>query len=74
MMITLNGNKCEKLDDYYNPMADNYVVPYNEVTDDIFIEMICKVFEKPYDNGEGYVLMRWDDDEKANIVVTSWVE
>ena len=36
--------------------------------------MVCKVFEKPYNNGEGYVLMRWDDDEKANVVVTSWVE
>lgn len=76
-MITLNGNKAEHLDDYYNPMADNYLIPYDEMTDEIMSEILNLIYEKPYDitaDYGTYLLMRYDDDENSYWCVTSWIE
>lgn len=76
-MRTLNGNIPQCLEDYYNPMADNYLIPQNEMTDDIMTEILDLIYEKPYspmsDYGS-YFLMRWDDDEMSYWCVTSWIE
>lgn len=67
----------KKLDDYYNPMADNYLVPQDEMTVDIMSEILGLIYEKPYDiraDYGTYLLMRYDDDENSYWCVTSWVE
>lgn len=77
MMITLHGNPCTTLDDYYNPMTDNYVIPFEEMTEDIMAEALALVYSKPYDvtaDYGTYLLMRWDDDEQSYWCVTSWIE
>lgn len=83
MMITLNGNMPTSLDDFYNPMADNYVVPKSVVTEKIWNEII-EIISHPYaDIDGGYCLITClNDDRDASggfyteecWCVTSWLE
>lgn len=79
---TLNGNYCKTFDDYYDPMADNYVIPKSEMTEEIW-ESIMEKISEPYTYDNGYCLITTTIDDRNEIgdfysiecwCVTSWLE
>lgn len=71
------------IDEYYDGMSGNYVIPRNEMTTEMFSEILEVIGEKNLTievdhnsnitNTEGYMLFLWNDGEEDFWVVTDWL-
>lgn len=71
------------IDEYYDGMSGNYVIPKNEMTAEMFSEILEVIGEKNLTievdhnnnitNTEGYMLFLWNDGEEDFWVVSDWL-
>lgn len=64
-----------KLKDYYDPMCDNYVIPFDEMTDEMMKEALSILKDHPYEGKpHTYLMIVYNDDIGDNWCITSWLE
>ena len=63
------------LDYYYDPMADNYCIPIEEMTDELMSETLALLKKSPWeDKPKTYLMFLYNDGEGDVWCITSWVE
>lgn len=67
---------------YFNPLANNYIIPVSKMTDNIMIEIMETIRNNPliysYKDGkisieDGYLLMMIYEDDEECYCLTSWL-
>lgn len=71
----IDKTQTHKLADYYDAMADNYIIPIEEMTDELMNEALALLKKSPWNNEpHTYMMFIWNDGEGDNWCITSWVE
>lgn len=71
----IDKKQTYKLADYYDAMADNYVIPFEEMTDEMMKEALELIKKHPFQNEpHTYLMMTYNDGIGDNWCITSWLE
>ena len=68
---------------YYDPMSGNFLIPKNEITTEMFAEILKIIGEKDLsisvdknnniNDIDGYMLFSWSNDEQSFWCLTNWL-
>lgn len=71
----LNEADNRKLADYYDEFLDNYIIPFEEMTDKMMSEALDLIKKHPFQNQpHTYLMITYNDGIGDNWCITSWLE
>lgn len=71
----IDKKPMHRLHDYYDTMNDNYIIPIEEMTDELMAEALALLKKCPWNNTpHTYAMFLGNDGEGDNWCITSWIE